>query len=211
MPVLTLTNLACQVPGRILFSGLNHTLEAGESVAVMGPSGSGKSTLISAILGMVKPATGRINVAGVEMSSAGPEKAAKARRKHIGVVFQSGELMPDLTAAENVAVALMLMKPSDTPIIELARDRVESLGVEPDTLAVDLSGGERQRVALARALATDPQLVLADEPTGALDRATRDKVAAELFDTVTGAGAALLLVTHDEEVAAMADEQVTLG
>nr|WP_240611489.1 ATP-binding cassette domain-containing protein [Actinobaculum sp. 313] len=146
------------------------------------------------------------------MSSAKPAQAAQIRREHIGVVFQDGELLPELTAAENIAVALMLNQPGGKePRIEKARKLVEEVGVPADTRAADLSGGERQRTALVRALATDPELVLADEPTGSLDTITRDAVAEQLFATVRERGAALLVVTHDPTVAARADATLDLA
>ncbi|RTE48956.1 ABC transporter ATP-binding protein [Actinobaculum sp. 352] len=210
--ILTVENVSCTVPSRTLFSGLSLSVEGGQSLAVVGPSGSGKSTLLAAILGMTHPSKGRIEVAGEEISSAKPAQAAQIRREHIGVVFQDGELLPELTAAENIAVALMLNQPGGKePRIEKARKLLEEVGVPADTRAADLSGGERQRTALVRALATDPELVLADEPTGSLDTITRDAVAEQLFATVRERGAALLVVTHDPTVAARADATLDLA
>ena len=209
--ILHIVDLKCEVPGRTLFSGLSLDAGAGEAVAVVGPSGSGKSTLLSVILGMTRPAGGTVHVDGRDMTSASVSQAARTRRERIGVVFQSGELLPELTAAENVAVALMMMKPSAEPAIDAARALLRRYRVPPDTLTADLSGGERQRTALCRALSTDPMLVLADEPTGSLDAATRDMIAGDLFGAARARGAALLVVTHDPEVARRADRTIDLA
>lgn len=209
--ILEIEGVSCSVPGRTLFEGLSISIAAGENVAVMGPSGSGKSTLLAAILGMTPVSAGKIQICGDVISGIGRNAAAEIRRNHIGVVFQNGELFPELTAAENVGVALMLAQPhSSTNKIEFATELLNQVDVPPATRAGDLSGGERQRTAVVRALATSPDLVLADEPTGSLDSKTRDAVSQMLFATVKERNAALLVVTHDPVVANTADRVINL-
>ncbi len=209
--ILDIDELACEVPGRELFRGLTLAIDAGQSVAVVGPSGSGKSTLLSTILGMNQPKAGSIRVCGLQVDGLGPTKSAAIRREHIGVVFQDGELLPELTAAENIAVALMMNQPHRYGSrLDEARELLASVGVPADTRAEDLSGGERQRTAMVRALSTSPELVIADEPTGSLDTQTRDEVADLLFDTIKERGGALLVVTHDPTIADRADRRIDL-
>ncbi|MGO1592375.1 MAG: ABC transporter ATP-binding protein [Ancrocorticia sp.] len=209
--ILDINELACEVPGRELFRGLTLVIGEGESVAVVGPSGSGKSTLLSTILGMNQPRSGSIHVCGLQVDGLGPTKSAAIRREHIGVVFQDGELLPELTAAENIAVALMMNQPHKyASRMDEARDMLSGVGVPTDTRAEDLSGGERQRTAMMRALSTNPELVIADEPTGSLDTQTRDEVADLLFDTIRERGGALLVVTHDPTIADREDRRIDL-
>lgn len=209
--ILEVNNLRCDVPGRTLFSDLSLTLREGETIAVIGPSGSGKSTLISAILGMVATQSGSVKICGSEISASDPQEAALIRRKRVGVVFQQGELLPDLTAGENVAVSMMMSSPASTaPLMKKAHDLLAGVGVNGQTRARDLSGGERQRTALVRALCGSPSLVIGDEPTGSLDTVTRDAVADLLFSAVTERDSALLVVTHDPTISARADQVINL-
>lgn len=208
---LRVRGLGCAVSGRTLFANLDLDVEAGSTVAILGPSGSGKSTLLSTLLGLRPIEQGDVMVCGTQLRGLARAKATALRREAVGVVFQDGALLPELTAAENVAVAAMmtLVDPSSAKV---AADAILArFGVPPDTLAADLSGGERQRAAVARALANEPRLVLADEPTGSLDHATRDDVAEVLFDVPRRTGCGLLIVTHDPDVAARADRAVRLG
>lgn len=207
---LVVEDLSCTVPGRVLFDRFSLTVHPGEAVAVVGPSGAGKSTLLSTILGLRKPAHGSVVVCGQDVHAIGRRQMVRLRREAIGIVFQDGELLAELTAAENVAVAAMLTMADPTGAMSLAEQVVTSLGVPPDTSADDLSGGERQRTALARALVNRPRLVLADEPTGSLDTTTRDEVADMLFAVPVERGCGLLLVTHDPAVAGRADRVVEL-
>lgn len=210
MGVLRISGLRADVPGRTLFTGLDAEVRAGEALAVVGPSGVGKSTLLNQVLGLAPAPVGTIEVTGRRMNGVPRTRAAAVRREAIGVIFQDGELLPELSARDNVAVAQMMM---DRASADPGRaDRLlEMLGVSPGTLARDLSGGERQRTAIARALVTDPALILADEPTGALDTLTRDEVADQLFSLVHEQGKAMLVVTHDETIARRADRVVNLA
>lgn len=187
------------------------TVQRGELVAVMGPSGSGKSTLLNLAGAHDRPTSGRVLIDGVELSALSARQLAGIRRTKVGFVFQDFNLIPSLTAAENVFLPLELAGLSVRdcrPLAERALAEVELAGVDgryPD----ELSGGERQRVAIARALIGDRSLVLADEPTGALDTHTGDLVLRLLRDRCD-AGAAGLLVTHDARLAAWADRIVFL-
>ncbi|MEU7035261.1 ABC transporter ATP-binding protein [Streptomyces sp. NPDC046237] len=210
-PALQLDSLDYEIGGRVLMRGLDLTLSAGESVSVMGPSGSGKSTLISCALGLLKPDRGSVEVAGVDLSGLNRRKLAEHRRSHVGVVFQFGELLPELTPVENVALAALLSGASRATAYEDAARLLDDLGVpRSDAATATLSGGERQRTAVARALVNRPGLLLADEPTGALDSVNRDSVADLLFSLPERWGCALLVVTHDRDVAAQADRTLAL-
>jgi lipoprotein-releasing system ATP-binding protein len=209
---LEMTALNYSIGGRSLMSGLELRLSAGESVSVMGPSGSGKSTLISCALGLLKPDDGSVKVAGAELSALSRRQPAEHRRSHIGVVFQFGELLPELTPVENVALAALLSGASRSAAYEEAAGLLRELGVpESNAATATLSGGERQRTAVARALVNKPKLLLADEPTGALDAANRDSVADLLFSVPSRWDCALLVVTHDSEVAGRADRTLALS
>ncbi|MDO5723767.1 MAG: ATP-binding cassette domain-containing protein [Flaviflexus sp.] len=207
--IIEIDNLSLAVPGRTLFTGLTCAAGPGQSLAVVGPSGVGKSTLVSTILGLHRPASGTITILGRNISAASPREALSMRREHMGVVFQHGELMDELTATENVAVASLMVGDDDLAISK-ARALLEKFGVPPGTKARDLSGGERQRTAFARALVTEPELIIADEPTGSLDTYTRDQVADDLFAEVARRGAALIVVTHDLTVAERATTTIEL-
>lgn len=209
---LEMTALDYSIGGRTLMSGLELRLSAGESVSVMGPSGSGKSTLISCALGLLKPDAGSVRVAGAELSALNRRQLAEHRRSHIGVVFQFGELLPELTPVENVALAALLSGAGRRTAYEEAAGLLRELGVpESNAATATLSGGERQRTAVARALVNKPRLLLADEPTGALDAANRDSVADLLFSVPSRWDCALLVVTHDAEVAGRADRTLALS
>lgn len=208
---LQVTDLTCEVPGRMLFSSFSLEIAAGESVAVVGPSGTGKSTLLSTVLGLRRPAHGTVNVCGHDVYGGPRRELVELRRREIGIVFQDGELLVELTAAENVAVAAMLSLPDPRDAMTTAHEVLAAMGVPPDTGAGDLSGGERQRTALARALVNSPSLVLADEPTGSLDARTRDEVADVLFAVPHERRCGLLIVTHDPTIADRADRVVELA
>ena len=180
-------------------------------MAITGPSGAGKTTLLSAVLGLLRTSSGSILVGDQEVTRLRGRALERLRRQEVGMVFQHAELMPELDPVENVAVAALLDGRDATQAWAQARALLAELGVPLDRArTADLSGGERQRVALARALMNRPRLVLADEPTGALDADTRDAVADMVFDLPRRWGAGLVVVTHDPQVAARADAQVRL-
>ncbi|MCK7627690.1 ABC transporter ATP-binding protein [Streptomyces sp. RS10V-4] len=208
---LEVRELRYEVGGRRLLDGLELSVSAGESVAVMGPSGSGKSTLLSILLGLVRPDAGSVMVAGIDVVTLRGRRLAEHRRKHMGMVFQFGELLPELSPVENVALAALLDGTDRDRAYGESRKLLDELGVPvTDTATSELSGGERQRVAVARALIGSPALLLADEPTGALDEASRDHVADTLFAVPAARGCGLLVVTHDPAVANRADRVMQL-
>ncbi|WP_211308367.1 ABC transporter ATP-binding protein [Calidifontibacter indicus] len=187
------------------------TVSGGSSVALMGKSGSGKSSVLSMVLGLLKPDSGEIRVGAIDVIRASQRSLTAMRRTRIGVVFQSGELVEDLTPVENVAVAGMLGGQSRDQATAEAVSWLSKLGVPTDVVRTsDLSGGEQQRVAVARALMGGPSLLIADEPTASLDSDTRDQIADAIFALPAQTGAALIIATHDRDVAARADRTVHL-
>ncbi|MFF8531724.1 ABC transporter ATP-binding protein [Streptomyces sp. NPDC015532] len=204
--------IRCEVAGRTLLDEVTLSVTPGASVAVMGPSGSGKTTLLMCALGLVRPQAGSVLVAGDDITRLRRRALAEHRRRHIGMVFQFGELLPELTPVENVAVAAQLAGVSRTASYQKAVELLEAVNLHTrDTPTSTLSGGERQRVAVARALINEPAVLLADEPTGSLDTASRDAVASLLFDVPQRWGCALVVVTHDPDVARKADRQLSLS
>ncbi|MBT2454343.1 ABC transporter ATP-binding protein [Streptomyces sp. ISL-86] len=191
--------------------GIDLTVHPGELVAVMGPSGSGKSTLLTLAGGLDTPSSGRVVVEGTDITAASRKELAALRRRSIGYVFQDYNLIPALTAAENVALPRELDGISARKARGSALEALEEMGLAQlaDRFPDEMSGGQQQRVAIARALVGDRRLVLADEPTGALDSETGDSVLA-LLRARCDAGAAGILVTHEPRFAAWADRVVFL-
>jgi putative ABC transport system ATP-binding protein len=178
------------------------TVEAGEFVAIMGPSGCGKSTLLNLVAGLDTPSDGEVVLAGVSLTGKGENERARLRRAHIGIVFQFFNLLEGMRALENVALPAAVAGASRRQAQRRALDLLDVLGLgdKAHELPGVLSGGERQRLAIARALANRPTLLLADEPTGALDSEGGLEVL-ELFRRLHADGQAILLVTHDQRVA----------
>jgi len=192
--------------------GVNLTVEQGEFVALVGPSGSGKSTVLNLVGGLDRPTEGEIWVDSVELT-AQDERGLTAHRRHrVGFVFQSFNLLPRLTALENVALPLMFSGVLEQERMARARGFLEQLGLSGrlSHRPTQLSGGEQQRVAIARALVAEPALLLADEPTGNLDTTTGGEIMSLLKALNAERGLTLLIVTHDHEVAAFADRIVRL-
>ena len=214
-PVLELRNLTRvhgQGPGAVhALRGISLTVGAGEMVAVMGPSGSGKSTLLTCAGGLDSPTGGEVVVEGTVLGTLSRAGLAALRRRSVGYVFQDFNLIPALTAAENVALPRELDGDSTRSARVLALAALEEVGIPElaDRFPDDMSGGQQQRVAIARALVGDRRLVLADEPTGALDSETGEAVL-RLLRTRCDAGAAGVLVTHEARHAAWADRVVFL-
>jgi putative ABC transport system ATP-binding protein len=183
---------------------------AGQFLAIAGPSGSGKSTLLGLIAGLDQPTAGRIEVAGVDITGLDEDALARFRRDHVGYVFQSFHLLPTLTAQENVAVPLELTGEAGAAARAATLLAEVGLAERAHHYPVQLSGGEQQRVAVARAMARRPALLLADEPTGNLDSATGKQIIELLVGLNRRLGSTLVLVTHDNALAAHADRVVTL-
>ena len=191
---------------------LSLTVEQGERVAVMGPSGSGKSTLLNLICGLDEPTSGSVRLEGVELSELSDDRRTRLRREKIGMIFQTFNLLPTLTAHENVALPLRLqgVRRRETEQRALAMlDRV-GLKVRAHHRPDELSGGERQRVAIARALVFRPPILLGDEPTGNLDSATGEEILRLLDDLHVEFNTTILLVTHNDLAAAFCDRVLTL-
>ncbi|NUR95644.1 MAG: ABC transporter ATP-binding protein [Kribbellaceae bacterium] len=192
--------------------GVDLTVAAGELVAVMGPSGSGKSTLLTCAGGLDRPTSGEVLVDGNDLATLGTNAVAALRRRRIGYVFQDFNLIPALTAAENVALPLELDGTRSRSARKYAVAALEEVGIGDlaDRFPDDMSGGQRQRVAIARAIVGERRLLLADEPTGALDSETGEAVLRLLRDRCDQHGIGGVLVTHDARHAAWADRVVYL-
>ncbi|MCY3718028.1 MAG: ABC transporter ATP-binding protein [Anaerolineaceae bacterium] len=191
---------------------VNLDIFAGEMVSIVGPSGSGKSTLLGLIGGLDSPSSGSVEIDGVDISNMNEDQLTTIRNEKIGFIFQFFNLIPTLTARENVALPVQFAnKPKYRPD-HRARELLEQLGLgdRMHHRPAELSGGEQQRVAIARALANDPPLLLADEPTGNLDTASGQVVLESLRDVQREAGTTVVLVTHDPELAEITDRQLTL-
>jgi putative ABC transport system ATP-binding protein len=191
-----------------VLEGIDLDVARGEIVAVTGPSGSGKSTLLGLLAGLDRPSRGRVAIAGTELAGLDEDRLSAFRGKHIGFVFQSFQLIPTLTAVENVRVPAELLgqRGVNTPASALL-ERV-GLSDRAHHYPAQLSGGEMQRVAIARAVITGPPVILADEPTGNLDSHAGESVLQLLFEL--GADSAIVLVTHNPEIASRADREIRL-
>lgn len=190
----------------------SFTLRPGQRVALMGPSGCGKSTLLHCLAGVLVPDHGEVRLGGETFSGRRDAERSRVRLRDIGVVFQFGDLVPELTLQENVMLPLLLMGHSRSAAGERAARLLVDVGVSEvaGRRAGLVSGGQAQRAAVARALVHEPRFVLADEPTGALDSATAEEVLDVMLGVTTRAGAGLLVVTHDNLVASHLDELVTM-
>jgi len=191
--------------------GVNLTVGSGEFVALMGPSGCGKSTLLNLVAGLEVPDEGEITVAGQLVTGRTEDELARMRRTHVGLVFQFFNLLEGMTVLENVALPAIIAGRKRKMAETRARDLLDLLGIGDKAAAVPgvLSGGQRQRLAIARALANDPTLLLADEPTGALDSEGGNEVI-ELMRRLHRGGQTIVLVTHSAEVAAAAERVVRM-
>jgi putative ABC transport system ATP-binding protein len=190
--------------------GASVAVARGEIVAIMGPSGSGKSTLLHCLAGIFAPDQGEVWLDGRRMDTLDESARTKLRRTEFGFVFQFGQLVPELTAADNVAMPLLLNRVRRRTAYQTADSWLQKLGIgdKGGRRTGELSGGEAQRVAIARALALGPRVVFADEPTGSLDTLTGEKVMDLLVSLAREQGATVVIVTHDARVAAYADRVV---
>jgi putative ABC transport system ATP-binding protein len=193
-----------------ILRGLDLSVAAGETIGVVGPSGSGKSTMMMVIAGLERPTSGSVRVAGNDLPELSEDELALFRRRSVGIVFQAFHLVPTMTAIENVAVPLEFARMEDA--FEKAKASLETVGLGHRLAHYpsQLSGGEQQRVAIARAFATEPDLLLADEPTGNLDGETGEQVINVLFDLAERNGTTLLLITHDPAIARRCSRVVQL-
>ncbi|MEA2375299.1 MAG: putative transport system ATP-binding protein, partial [Thermoleophilaceae bacterium] len=203
--------LAGAVAARHALRGVSLDVASAQLTAVMGPSGSGKSTLMHILAGLDRPTGGHVSIAGTEITDLGDTDLTMLRRKRIGFVFQFFNLLPMLTAEENVLVPMRIA--GEEPDADWYRDLIDKVGLR-DRLThrpSELSGGQQQRVAIARALVSRPTVVFADEPTGNLDSQTSSEILALLRDAVDGYGQTTVMVTHDPQAAAIADRILFLA
>jgi len=196
-----------------VLKGLDLTLEEGEFAALLGPSGSGKSTLLTILGTLMKPTSGEHHMLGEDLTIASDAELTEFRNRHIGFVFQFHHLLPDFTALENVMFPTAVRQGRETRAArERARELLVRVGLEErvDFLATELSGGQKQRVAIARALMNQPELVLADEPTGNLDRESAGQVMELLSEINENEKTTFLISTHDEKIAASCRRQINV-
>ena len=210
LDAVTLTLPSAAGPVEIL-RGVELTVRPGETIAVVGPSGSGKSSLIAVAAGLETPTSGSVSLFGQDLADLDEDGRARLRRNKVSLVFQSFHLLPNMTAEENIAAPLEIAGVLNAFEVAEAWLKLVGLSARARHYPHQLSGGEQQRVALARALAAKPSLLFADEPTGNLDAANADTVADLMFKLVAKTGAALVLVTHDPDLAVRADRQVIMA
>lgn len=210
-PVIAAQGLTLTIGATAILKGIDLTVAAGETLALLGHSGSGKSSLMAVLSGLERASGGSLIVAGADFAALDEDALALARRGRIGIVLQAFHLLPTMTAHENVATPLELAGVADAWDIAAGELAAVGLGHRLDHYPTQLSGGEQQRVAIARALAPRPALLFADEPTGNLDAATGGAIVDLLFARRAEAGATLVLITHDADLAARADRVVTLA
>ncbi|RAG82123.1 ABC transporter ATP-binding protein [Streptacidiphilus pinicola] len=211
-PLLSARGLRKAYGSTPALDGAGFTVDAGEIVAVMGPSGSGKSTLLHCLAGIVKPDEGTVRYAGRELSALGDAERSALRREEFGFVFQFGQLVPELTCLENVALPLRLAGARRRDAERRAAAWLERLEVTDSgpKRPGEISGGQGQRVAVARALVGEPRVVFADEPTGALDSLNGERVMRLLSAAARETRAAVVLVTHEARVAAYSDREIVV-
>ncbi len=211
---MTVEHLGKQVPDAggwlTILDDISFSVAAGDTVAIVGASGSGKSTLLGLLAGLDRPSAGRIIASGEDLFAMNEDARAQWRARRVGFVFQSFQLLPQMTALENVMLPLELAGASDAAA--RAREGLSRVGLADrlNHYPRTLSGGEQQRVALARAFASRPALLFADEPTGSLDHATGERVIELLFEMNRESGATLILVTHDPALAGRCARRLTL-
>jgi putative ABC transport system ATP-binding protein len=214
-PVIALKDVSLTLATRAgpvaILKRIDLTVAPGESVAIVGPSGSGKTSLLMVMAGLERATGGSVEVAGHELAGLSEDRLALIRGANIGIVFQSFHLVPTMTALENVALPLELSRRRDA--FDAARALLDEVGLahRTDHFPAQLSGGEQQRVAVARALAPNPQIVLADEPTGNLDGPTGEHIIDLLFDLQRRRQATLVLVTHEMHLAGRCDRVVRMA
>lgn len=211
---LVAEDLRVALGGAEVLRGASLRVDAGESVAVVGTSGAGKSTLLQCLAGVLTPDAGTVSLKGERFDHLSAERRSAVRLERFGFLFQFGELVPELSLLDNASLPLWLAGVARRTARERARLVLEATGLTREVyerLPARTSGGQLQRAALARALVHEPAVVLADEPTGALDSATSDEVVALMLDQTVRTGAALVVVTHSEAVAARMDRVVRMA
>jgi putative ABC transport system ATP-binding protein len=212
LPMVSARGLSKRFGHNEALRGVDIDIESGEVLAVMGPSGSGKSTLLHCLAGVYTPDAGSVIFEGTDISKLNERERSVLRLTRLGFVFQFGQLLPDLTAIDNVSVPLLLAGKKRKPAMEQAAATLERLGLRDmhKKLPGELSGGQAQRVAVARALVTNPAILFADEPTGSLDSLAAEQVMHAMLDLVRASGTTVVIITHDPRTAAYADREVVV-
>ena len=210
--MLELRDITKSFPQQRVLEGISLTVGDGESVAIMGPSGSGKSTLLHCMSGVLVPDQGEVLFDGQDVSAMSDAERSRLRLEHFGFIFQDGQLLPELTATENVALPQIMRGVLRSQAHDEAIDMLTRLGLGAyvDRYPGQLSGGQGQRVAIARALAGPPSVVFADEPTAALDQATGHEVMQQIVAVCQKFGVALVVVTHDPKIADWCSRRVEI-
>jgi putative ABC transport system ATP-binding protein len=210
--VLTARSIVKSYGNSPALRGVSLSAARGDVLAITGPSGSGKSTLLLCLAGILRPDAGEVSFAGRRIDTESESVRSALRRREFGVLFQFGQLVPEMTAAENVGLPLLLSGVRRREAMTAARLWLDRFGVADlaDQRPPEMSGGQAQRVAVARALVTEPEVLFADEPTGALDTFAGEQVLVQLTRVAREAGTTVLLVTHDAQVAAYADREVVI-
>lgn len=200
---LQLTDITKDFGAQPVLSGISLTIRAGETVAIMGPSGSGKSTLLHCMSGVLTPTHGSVHFGATVLSQLSDSARSHLRLRNFGFVFQDGQLMPELSNLDNVALPALLTGTGRAPARKRAQRLLDqlNLGDLAHRRPSEISGGQAQRVAIARALVTEPSIIFADEPTGALDQSTGHEVMQTLSALIKHSGSSLVMVTHDAQVA----------
>ncbi|MGD9019029.1 MAG: ABC transporter ATP-binding protein [Desulfuromonadales bacterium] len=193
-----------------ILRGVNLSVQSGETISIVGPSGAGKTTLLMALSGLERPSSGQVKIADTDLTAISEDDLARFRRRHVGIVFQSFHLVPTMTALENVSLPLEFAAAAHPADRAQAALEKTGLGDRLHHFPGELSGGEQQRVALARAFVANPSLLLADEPTGNLDRDTGIMVMDLLFSLQQEHGTTLVLVTHDESLASRCHRSIQM-
>jgi putative ABC transport system ATP-binding protein len=189
---------------------INFSVQAGSTMAIVGPSGSGKTTLLGLCAGLDRSTSGTIELNNIKLDNLGEDERAQVRNQHVGFIFQNFQLMPTLTALENVMVPLELR--GERKVKHIALELLDKVGLADrgHHYPAQLSGGEQQRVSLARAFSNQPRILFADEPTGSLDAETSEKIIELIFDLNKQAGTTLVLVTHDSELASLTQRIISI-
>lgn len=210
--VLSVRSAVYSYGSDLALKGAHLQLNQGEILAVTGPSGSGKSTLMLIAAGVLRPTAGEVTYKGRVISDESEGERSRLRRSEFGILFQFGQLVPELTAAENVALPLLLDGAKRSSALAVASSWLDRFAVGDlgSTRPPDMSGGQGQRVAAARAMVTEPTVLFADEPTGALDTVSGDLVMAEIVRVARESGTSVMLITHDARVAAYGDREVVV-
>lgn len=192
--------------------GANFTVKKGEAVAVMGPSGSGKSTLLHCMAGILRPTSGEVIFEGENIAKLSDKKRSKLRQSKFGFVFQFSQLVPELTALDNVALPLIIQGKNKKIAYQKAEEWLEKVEASDvaSQLPGQLSGGQAQRVAIARAMIIEPEILFADEPTGSLDSLSSEKIMTLFIETIKSTGTTLIVITHEPTIAAYADREITV-